>query len=140
MRTVICASILLFAACAAPVTEIEDTGLETASSFDAAETETEDTPMPESPPEPPKPDEQPAQPTYQKTPEGVAGLPGSDGKTFSELDEYLAHLEVKGHTDRPFWELMEDGRYRWNTGRGMQFKEPKYATREDLLEKYGFSE
>ncbi len=136
----ICVSILLgIAACAAPAPQ-DGSGVETATVLDTSPPQTSFESMPESPPEPPKAEEEKEQPTYHITANGVAGLPGSDGQTFAILDEYLAHLEIKGHTDRPFWELMKDGRYRWNTGRGMQFRETKYATREELLEKYGFSE
>ena len=139
MRMILLSVFALAGACAAPEAA-DDLGSDPATSLDSASPEPSLETMHESPPEPPNPDKQPKQPTYRITAEGVAGLPGADGKSFAALDEYLAHLEVKGHTDRPFWELMEDGRYRWNTGRGMQFKEPKYATREELLEKYGFSE
>jgi len=72
--------------------------------------------------------------------EGKADLPGSNGKTFASLDEYLGHLELGGHIDKPFWERMKDGTYRWNTGRGMGLREVETATRAELLEKYGFSE
>ena len=139
MRIVTLASFALIAACAAPET-VDGADTEATAALDLAAQKSSFESMPESPPEPPKPDEQPDGPTYRITAEGVAGLPASDGKIFKVLDDYLAHLEVQGHIDRPFWELMKDGRYRWNTGRGMQFKEPKYATREELLEKYGFSE
>jgi len=96
--------------------------------------------MAESPPEPKKAAPEPEEPAYQKTVDGVTGLPGAKGQSFQKLDEYLAHLEKGGHIDRPFWERMKDGRYRWNTGRGMQFQEPKYASREELLAKYGFED
>ena len=70
----------------------------------------------------------------------IAGLPNAHGKEFYVLDDYLAHLKELSAMDHPYWELMEDGRYRWNTGRGMQFTTPKFATREELLETYGFSQ
>lgn len=96
--------------------------------------------MPPSPPEPEQKKPEPEQYTSRQTPTGVAGLPGARGQVFQNLDEYLAHLEEGGKIDRPFWELMEDGRYRWNTGRAKQFQEPKYATRAELLAEYGFDE
>ena len=94
----------------------------------------------DSPPEPKKPKIEVEEPAYRKTRDGVAGLPGSKGQTFATLDDYLAHLEKGGQIDRPFWEKLEDGRFRWNTGRAMRFHDPKYVTREDLLEMYGFDE
>ena len=96
--------------------------------------------MPESPPEPERETTPSVEPAFRKTADGVTGLPGGNGLTFASLDDFLAHLEKGGHVDRPFWEKLEDGRYRWNTGRGMQFQEPKFATREELLAKYGFDE
>ena len=139
MRLFTLVALMAFAACAAPV-ETDEGAPQTSASLETAPSQPTLEAMPESPPEPPKPEKQADEPAYRITPEGVAGLPASDGKTFATLDDYLAHLEVKGHTDRPFWERMKDGRYRWNTGRGMQFREPKYATREELLKQYGFSE
>lgn len=139
MRYLIIGATLSFVACAAPAPH-ESSDAETMPALDASFAEEELESMPDSPPEPPKPNTEAEQPTYSISANGVSGLPGSDGKTFARLDDYLAHLEVKGHTDRPFWERMKDGRYLWNTGRGMQFSEPKYATRDELLEKYGFSD
>ena len=136
------------AACAAPVDQESQSAQPSVIAAELQQEEPQSPPasdegtqmMPESPPEPPKETAQAEQPAYKVTPEGVFGLPASDGQTFASLDAYLAHLEIKGHTDRPFWERMKDGRYRWNTGRGMQFREPKYATREELMAKYGFQE
>ena len=140
MRIILATACFWVGACAAPAgQDSAEPGTQVSLQSAAFETESSET-MPESPPEPENPAKKPDQPIFKETPDGIAGLPASDGKTFSSLDEYLAHLEVKGHTDRPFWERMKDGRYRWNTGRGMQFTEPKYATRDELLEKYGFSE
>ena len=140
-RTMLFSLVASLAACAAPGEPDVST-----SEPELLEAELQDTPavesdaMTESPPEPPREVAKPDQPAYRIAPDGIAGLPGADGKTFAVLDDYLAHLESKGAYDRPFWELMEDGRYRWNTGRGMQFKEPKYATREELEAEYGFAQ
>lgn len=134
----IVAAMLALANCAAPAelpTDKADSGVLAAELNMISEEK-----MTKSPPEPKREDPKPAEPAYRKTSDGVTGLPGGDGQTFQKLDDYLAHLEKGGHLDRPFWERLKSGEYRWNTGRGMQFQEHKYATREELLAKYGFSE
>ena len=69
-----------------------------------------------------------------------SGLPGSLGNSFVTLDEYLAHLEVQGYLDRPHWEPMGDGRYRWNAGDGSEDVDPEIITREEMRERYDFPE
>ena len=65
--------------------------------------------------------------------------PHSQGKSFSNIDEYLAHLRKMGAQDRPFYEKIGPNKYRLNTGRGSRRKPPQIFTRQQLLNKYGFS-
>ena len=66
-------------------------------------------------------------------------LPFSKGKSFDDLESYLAHLKVLGAQDVPFYELIAPDRYRRESGRGSQNRQPEFFSREDLLKKYGFS-
>lgn len=68
----------------------------------------------------------------------VAGLPHAQGKTFPNLDAYLAHLRKMGAQDRPYYKEVEPGKYQLMSGRGSNRREPQYFTREQLLKKYGF--
>lgn len=56
---------------------------------------------------------------------------------FATLDAYLAHLEKGGHSDRPYYHRLPDGRYQLIAGRDSN-RDPKYFTREELLKKFGF--
>jgi len=71
--------------------------------------------------------------------DGVSGLPNSQDKIFYSLDEYLAHLVEMGKQDRPFYELISSDKYKLNVGRGGQFLQPQYFTRQELMIKFGFS-
>lgn len=67
---------------------------------------------------------------------GVADLPFARGKVFHSLDEYLAHLEKLGAIDLPWWREIKPGVYeRVTTTTGA---EQQIATREELMELYGF--
>jgi len=70
----------------------------------------------------------------------ISNLEHSQGKTFSNLDEYLKHLKEMGKQDRPFYELVKPNFYKLNIGRSGRFVEPQYFTRQELLKKYNFSE
>lgn len=72
-------------------------------------------------------------------PEARNGLPHAQGQSFRTLDDYLLHLQKMGMQDRPYYEETAPGQYRLNVGRGSQNHPPQYFTREELLEKYGFS-
>lgn len=72
----------------------------------------------------------------------VHDLPFSQGQGFATLDAYLQHLKSLAPQDRPYYEEVEPGRYRHITGRRGPGETPDDTiyTREDLLERYGFSE
>ena len=69
----------------------------------------------------------------------VADLPFSQGKRFETLDAYLAHLQQLGTMDIPYYERREDGTYVYIAGRVRPGPDDVY-TREQLLERFGFSE
>ena len=69
--------------------------------------------------------------------QGVADLPFSRGKTFTSLDEYLAHLKEGGAVDLPWWREVQPGVYEYVTNR--TGAERKTATREELMERFGFA-
>lgn len=64
-------------------------------------------------------------------------LPFARGKTFADLDAYLAYLERKGAYDTPFWRLTRSGEYQLISRRGPG-QAPVTATRGELLKRYGF--
>jgi hypothetical protein len=68
----------------------------------------------------------------------VADLPHAQGKTFSTLDSYLAHLKTMGAQDRPYYEKVGPDKYQLITGRGGNRLPPQYFTRDMLLKKFGF--
>ena len=72
----------------------------------------------------------------------VADLPYSQGMSFSTLDAYLAHLQRLSAQDRPYYEEVEPGRYRFRVGRRIlgRAEDEHVYTREELLERFGFSE
>ncbi len=57
---------------------------------------------------------------------------------FATLDDYLAHLEKGGAMDRPYYHRLPDGRYQLIAGRGSN-RNPQYFSRDELLQKFGFS-
>lgn len=65
-------------------------------------------------------------------------LPYAKGKTFAELDDYLAYLERKGAYDTPFWRLTRSGEYHLISRRGPG-QASITATRAELLKRYGFA-
>ena len=65
-------------------------------------------------------------------------LPYAKGRTFADLDEYLAYLERKGAYDTPFWRLTRSGEYHLISRRGPG-QAPITATRKELLKRYGFT-
>ena len=69
----------------------------------------------------------------------VAALPYTMGKQFSDLDSYLAHLKVMSTMDVPYYREVSPGRYKLESGRGTQNMAPVYATRQELMRKFGFS-
>jgi len=73
-----------------------------------------------------------------QTPSGeeVANLPYARGRTFSTLDEYLAHLEALGAIDLPWWREIRPGVYERVTS--MPEAQRETATREELMRRYGF--
>ena len=68
--------------------------------------------------------------------EGVANLPYARGRTFRTLDEYLAHLEVQGALDLPWWREIRPGVYERMTS--MPEARREVATREELMRRFGF--
>ena len=72
-----------------------------------------------------------------ETASGVANLPYARGKTFSSLDEYLAHLEAQGALDLPWWREIRPGVYQRMTS--MPEARPEVATREELARRFGFA-
>jgi len=68
-----------------------------------------------------------------------ANLPHAQGKVFYTLDEYLMHLEKISAQDRPYYQKSSPGQYKLMTGRGGNLLEPKFFSREELAEKFGFT-
>ena len=66
----------------------------------------------------------------------VSRLPFSRGKTFCSLDEYLDHLEALGAVDLPWWREISPGVY--EHVKRMPEAEREIATREELMERFGF--
>lgn len=63
----------------------------------------------------------------------------ADGTPFDTLDSYLKFRQQGGQVDKPFYERLDDGRYKLNRGRAESRLEPVFFTREELLRKYGFA-
>lgn len=69
---------------------------------------------------------------------GVANLPYARGKVFNSLDEYLTYLEeTQGPIDKPWWREIKPGLYEHMIH--MPGAERETATREELMERYGFT-
>lgn len=68
----------------------------------------------------------------------VSGLPFSHGKSFSTLDEYLAHLrENAGPIDQPWWREISPGVY--EHVKRMPGAKRETATRAELMQRFGFT-
>ncbi len=67
---------------------------------------------------------------------GVANLPFARGEIFYSLDEYLAHLEKLSALDFPHWRQIKPGVYERVTS--LREAEPEIATREELMQRFGF--
>lgn len=70
---------------------------------------------------------------------GMADLPHAEGQRFATLDAYLAHLEKLGAYDIAWYRRLPDGRYRL-IRRSAPGTAPQIFTRQELLERFGFSE
>lgn len=67
----------------------------------------------------------------------IANLPYARGKTFKTLDDYLAHLEMNGAIDLPYWKKIGPDLYEWVVR--MPGAERQTATRAELMARYGFA-
>lgn len=75
----------------------------------------------------------------EKTVKRDEPLPFSWGQNFPDLDSYLAHLKQLGPRDIPYYERMDDGRYKLMTGLNRDPSIQRIFTRAELLRKYGFA-
>lgn len=66
-------------------------------------------------------------------------LPHAEGRDFTTLDAYLAHLQDLGTIGIAWYERMPDGRYQL-VRRRPPWEQPEVFTREELLERFGFEE
>ncbi len=66
----------------------------------------------------------------------VAALPFARGRTFTRLDEYLAHLERQGAIDLPWWRQISPGVYERVVR--MPEAQRETATRDQLMARFGF--
>lgn len=69
----------------------------------------------------------------------VEGLPFAGDRSFATLDAYLAFLEEQGAFDTPWYREIAPGVYELVTRRP-PWEKAKTFTREQLLEKFGFTE
>lgn len=69
--------------------------------------------------------------------DGVAKLPFAQGRTFSTLDAYLAHLKAQSAIDLPWWREISPGVY--EHVRHMPGAAREIATREELMKRFGFA-
>ncbi|PWK54701.1 hypothetical protein [Roseicyclus mahoneyensis] len=65
-------------------------------------------------------------------------LPFSSGRSFADLDTYLAHLQELGTMGIPWFQLLPDGRYML-VQRRPPGEAPEIFTRQDLLDRFGFA-
>lgn len=68
----------------------------------------------------------------------VPDLPFSSGQTFADLDAYLAHLQELGTMGIPWFRQLPDGRY-VEVRRRPPGEEPEVFTRQELLDRFGFT-
>ena len=74
---------------------------------------------------------------WRRTPRAICHIPMAS--IFDDLASYLAHLKVMSMMDIPYYREVSPGRYKLESGRGTQDMPPVYATREELMRKFGFS-
>jgi hypothetical protein len=70
-------------------------------------------------------------------------LPYARGNNFRSLNEYLSYLQrYNAPLDLPYWRLIAPDRYEWvTTIKSLNpDKTRQIATREELMERYGFEE
>jgi hypothetical protein len=73
-------------------------------------------------------------------PGAISGLPFSNDRAFSTLDEYLAFLEEAGAYDTPFWKETKPGsQVYYLVTRMRPGQKPDMATRAELMKRYGFT-
>jgi hypothetical protein len=66
-------------------------------------------------------------------------LPYARGKSFDSLDAYLLYLQTyNGPIDLPYWRPVGGDRFEHVRGRMTPPPEPEFATREELMERFGF--
>ena len=68
----------------------------------------------------------------------VSGLPFSQGRSFTSLDQYLAFLETRGAYDIPWYRKVRPGVYELVTRRPPGTPRQVF-TREELARKFGFT-
>lgn len=69
----------------------------------------------------------------------VSGLPFSQGRAFTSLEEYLAFLRGRGAHDVPWYREVRPGVYELVSRRGPG-AEPQSFTRAELARKFGFAD
>ena len=69
----------------------------------------------------------------------VEGLPFSQGRSFSSLDEYLAFLRKRGAYDVPWYREIRPGVYELVTRRAPG-SQAQIFTREELERRFGFTD
>ena len=87
------------------------------------------------------PEPAPARQTAQETPAGATQAmpdrPYSRGRSFADLDEYLAYLEqANGPIDLPWWREIRPDVFQKMVR--MTGAEPETATRDELNRRFGF--
>ena len=70
---------------------------------------------------------------------GVAGLPYAEGKTFTTLDAYLAHLKALAPIGVPHYEEVAPGTYERQLQRVLPGQKRPRLTRAELERELGFS-
>ena len=83
--------------------------------------------------------EAPSVKTSQPSSDGVANLPFSRGRRFAHLDDYLAYLRTLGAQDIPFYQPVRPGVYELITLRAPG-EPPRFFTRQELLDRFGFKD
>ena len=69
--------------------------------------------------------------------EAVSGLPFSQGRSFTSLDQYLAFLKTRGTYDIPWYRQVRPGVYELVSRRRPAAGQQLF-TREELAKKFGF--
>lgn len=65
-------------------------------------------------------------------------LPMAQGRTFDDLDSYLAYRQELGAMDKPYYLLVGPELYQLIRGRALGGKPPELFTRAQLLKEFGF--